>query len=690
MKYLIYAFALLLFGAPVSGRELSLEEVFGRPEGHLPRRFAFSPDGTKLTYLLAGERGLSDLWAMDLATGERTKLVEAGRAQKLSNEERAARERRRERGRGVTEYAWQPGGDAILIPRSGDLFLWRDGATARLTETEEPERNARWSPDGSKIAYVRGKNLFVLEVATAKETQLTTDGGGAIACGLPEFIAMEELGRHEGFWWAPDSQRIAYVRTDVHRIPEFHVPDLLDVRNEPARQRYPRPGDPNAIWSLHVAGKRPKETIHLDDEYLVRVDWSPGGDLYVQTANRLQTSLRLWKRTELVHEEKDGAWIGFHSDLRFVDGRILWSSEKSGSKRLRYLDGKPITEGGVAAVAGVDGERVYYLRDERRERKLYSVTLDGKRGALLTPEPGFHGVTMSEDGRWIVDSYSRATEPPRIVLRKNDGTIVREIARGRPVEGLVEPEFLTVRAGAHELAAMLFRPEREDPAPAIVSVYAGPGSRAVWDRWRGSSGLWHQRMVQRGYAVFVVDGRGTRGYGRDFCRVVDRRLCHWEVKDQASAAHWLGRQGFVDPERIGIWGWSYGGTMVLQCLQEAGDVFAAGAAVAPVTDWRDYDTAYTERYLGLPDENPTNYRLSSPLHGVEKLNRPLLLAHGVRDDNVHFIHAMKYVDAAQKAGKLIETDFYPRGKHGIGGKRERMLLFERMERFFDREIGGGR
>ncbi|MHC4450325.1 MAG: alpha/beta fold hydrolase [Planctomycetota bacterium] len=685
MKCLIYWILVLLPGTAAFGQELTLEQVFARPEGRLPRRFAVSPDGKRLTFLLARNGGLSDLWSMDLATGERTLLIEAKSKQQLTEEEKADRERRRERGTGVTSYAWQPKGDAILIPRSGDLYLWR-GKELELLVADA--RKPRWSPDGKRIAYVRDQNLFMVDLENRKETKLTAWGGGNRRCGLAEFIAGEELGRHVGFWWAPDSRRIAYVRTDSSGVPGFQIPNLLHARNEPQPQSYPRAGDRNVSWALHVVGDGEDKPLPIEDEYLVRVDWEK--ELYVQTANRAQTSLKLWKGAKLVHEERDKAWVRFHRDFRLLDdGRVLWSSERSGWRHL-YLDGKQITSGewDVASVAGVDDKRVYLLADERNERKLYAVNLDGSERALLTPEPGFHSVFMSEG--WIVDTFSRTTEPPRIVLRDTTGKIVREIARGKPVAGLVKPEFVQIPAGNHTLQGMVFRRERETPGPAIVYTYAGPGSHIVWDRWGGATALWHQRMVQRGYTVLMVDGRGTTGYGRDFCRIVNRRLCHWEVLDQASAAHWLGRMGWVDPKRIGVWGWSYGGTMTLQCLQEAPDVFAAGVSVAPVTDWHDYDTAYTERYLGLPKDNPTNYRLSSPLFGAHKLNRPLLLAHGIRDDNVHFRNAIAYVDRVQKAGQLIEMDFYPRGKHGIGGKRERRLLFRRMERFFDREIGGAR
>ncbi|MHC4956492.1 MAG: S9 family peptidase, partial [Planctomycetota bacterium] len=467
-------------------------------------------------------------------------------------------------------------------------------------------------------------------------------------------------------------------------------------------QEYPRAGDPNAPWWLHVIDVASGQDIQIPvaNEYLVRVNWAPDGSLYVQTANRPQTSVQMHRwhagQLELVLEEKDDAWVRFHRDLRFLKkGGILWSSERSGRKHLYVAEkGKlrAITSGdwSVASVVALDADKVFFTASKQNpwERRLYVVGLDGRNLRAITPEAGWHGVSASKDARWFVDSYSRVGQPPRVVLRDAEGKIVRELAQGKPVEGIVRPEFVKIPAAdGTELQGMLYRAKRESPGPAIVHVYAGPGSHMVVDRWGGASHFWHQRMIQRGYSILKVDGRGTGGYGRAFTRIVKGRLCDWEVRDQTAGARWLAKQPEVDPKRIGVWGWSYGGTMALMCLQEAGDVFAAGVSVAPVTDWRDYDTAYTERYLGLPKDNIEGYKLSSPLSGAHKLRRPLLLAHGMADDNVHWINAIAYVDKVQKAGQLIEMDFYPRGKHGIGGKKEKKLLFRRMERFWDRELG---
>jgi dipeptidyl-peptidase-4 len=691
--------------APPAPAPRSLADVFGRPAGELPFRFAFSHDGSKLAYLKRrDEKNLTDLWVYDLERRRHEILLRAEGAQTLTAAERAARERRRDRARGIGRYWWNPQDETILVPRSGDLYLLdRDGKLERLTRTGPPERNPRWSPDGLAIAYVRNKNLYVR--SDGAETQLTTTGGGAIACGLAEFIAMEELGRHDGFWWSRDSQLLAYAETDATGVPKFFMHDYLDVRGAPVEQSYPRAGDKNVTWSLKVvpaAGGEPVP-MQVEGEYLVRVDWMPDGHLAVQVADRAQRTLTLHKcdpatgAAEVLLVETDPAWVAFHRDLRFLaDGRFLWTSERSGRRHLYVgsADGlRQLTRGDwdVAGVVGVEERRVYFAasRSGPRERHLYSIALDGKGLAQVTTLPGWHGAVADAAAQRFVVTHSRAGEPPRITLlvpNNNGGTEI-ELARSRDLDDLPRPEFVTIPADdGTPLSAVLYGAPGSGPGPAIVYCYGGPGSHLVTDRWGGRTWLWHMRLVRLGYTVLTVDNRGAGGYGRDFCRIVSGRLCDWEVKDQAAAARWLGRQPGVDRERIGIWGWSYGGTLTLMCLLHAPDAFRAGIAVAPVTDWRDYDTAYTERYLGLPAGNREGYDLSSPVTAAATLERPLLLAHGLMDDNVHFRGAVAFLDRAQKAGREIEMDFYPRGAHGIGGDPEQRLLFRRMERFWHKHL----
>lgn len=699
---------LLLAGACASPARdpMPLARVFEQPWGQLPQRLAFSPDGRTVAGLLAREAdGLADLWAWDPETGEGKILLEAPGRQRLSAEEEAARERRRDHVVGIGAFEWNPRDGTILVPLSGDLHVLRDGRLERLTHTDEAELDPRWSPDGRSIAFVRDGALHVLRDGV--ETALTPEASGKTRCGVAEFIAAEELGRHEGFWWSPDSTRIAYVRTESQQVPLFHMHDYLAPRGEPLPQEYPRAGDPNVLWWLCVvpaAGGEPT-VMKVDGEYLVRVDWMPDGGLAVQVADRPQRRLTLHRcdpatgEARALLEETDDRWVAFHDDLRFLrDGRFLWSSERSGRRHL-YVGGRgglrPITSGpwDVAGVVHVDEAKgvVHFMgsRDGPLERHLYRVRLDGSGLARVTRERGWHGVDASRDGRRFVDTWSRATAAPAIAVLDADGATRAVLGRSAPV-ALPEPEFVTVPAAdGTPLRGMLWRPRRYDRGPAIVHTYGGPGSQLVADRFGGATALWHARMVARGYTVFVLDNRGCGGYGRDACRRVSGRLCQLEAEDQRAGALWLARQEGVDARRIGIWGWSYGGTMALQCLLEAADAFAAGVAVAPVTDWRDYDTAYTERYLGLPDENPEGFAKGSPVTRAHELERPLLLVHGFRDDNVHFRGAVAFLDRAQQAGRAIEADFYPRGAHGIGDKNVRKLLFRRIERFFDEALAGG-
>jgi len=682
---------------------IPLEAIFDQASKRLPRSATFSHDGERVFYLRRDEdeKDLANLWVYDIGRKRHDLLLRGEGLQKLTTAQRAARERRRERGSGIGRFHVNPKDDRVLIPISGDLHLLDAGKLRRLTETKPPERNPRWSPDGESIAFVRDEDVWVLR--DGRETRVSHLGEfDKLRCGLPEFIAMEELGRHEGFWWSPDSASIAYVVTDSRAVPTFFLHDYLDVRGKPIEQEYPRAGDANVKWTLMVvpAGGGKPVRMAVQGEYLVRVDWMPDGALAVQVSDRPQRRLTLYRcdpatgEARTLLEETSDTWVRVHRDLHFLgDGRFLWTSERSGRRHL-YLweQGKlrALTSGDwdVAGVLGVGNGVVDFTgsRESPRERHLYRVAVDGTGLKRLTREPGWHGIVRGPDGRRFVDTYSRADLPPTVRLL--EGGSARTLAQSDPVEGVRAPEFLTVPADdGTPLHAMLFRARGSAPGPALIYCYGGPESHLVSDRWSGHRTLWHTRLTQLGYTVMIVDGRGSGGYGLPFSRVVSGRLCDWEVRDQAAAARWLAKQGYGP---VGIWGWSYGGTLTLMCLLHAPDAFAAGVSIAPVTDWRDYDTAYTERYLGVPQKRPEAYALSSPITEAARLRRPAFLAHGFMDDNVHFRGAVAFVDSVQKAGRTIETDFYPRGAHGIGDDKARRLLFGRIEDFMARHLPLGK
>jgi len=672
-----------------------------QPGPGLPEGIAFSADGGRLAFRQRREgTKLNDLWSFDVGTGQKKLLYRAEGEQALSTEEKSERERRRERGRGVGRFIWNPKAPHLLLSLSGDLFLLRDGELERVTETKEPELTPAWSPDGHAVAYVRQQNLYARRIGAA-ERKLTSSGKGKIRCGLAEFIAQEELGRHTGFWWSKDSQRLAYVETDSTKVPEFFMHDFLHETGRSIAQEYPRAGDPNVTWKLGVVSAKGGPTIwvKVKGEYLARVAWFPDGALAVQTLDRAQKDLTFYRcdpktgeATVLFHE-RDSAWVQLHRDTRLLeDGRIVWSSERSGRRHLYVFEKggwKTLTSGDwdVRGGVSVDEERgeVWFSASSTnaRERHLHRVSLDGGAVMRVTKRPGWHATAISPDHRYFVDTYSRTHVPPRVTLRDSAGVVVAELGAQPEQAGVSAPKFLEIPgADGRPMHAMFLRTDHPGERPVVMYVYGGPGSQSVVDRWRGTRFLFHMRLVHAGFHVLVCDNRGCGGRGRDSTRAVDRALCQLEVEDQAAAAAWLAARRDVDAERIGIWGWSYGGTMALQCLLRKPATFAAAVAVAPVTDWRDYDTAYTERYMGTPTDNPDGYRDGSPISVAAKLVRPLLLVHGFTDDNVHFRGAATFLHKAQQAGRTVDVDFYPRGAHGIGGKTERKLLFGRMERFF--------
>ncbi len=684
-----------------------LGDIFKDPPGPgLPQGISFSSDGGRLAFRQRREGSkLNDLWSLDLATGRKKLLYRAEGEQALSAEEKSARERRRERGRGVGRFFWNPKAPHLLLPLSGDLFLLRDGELERVTETKAPELTPAWSPDGRAVAYVRQQNLYVRKIG-ADERKLTSAGKAKIRCGLAEFIAQEELGRHRGFWWSEDSQRLAYVHTDSTKVPEFFMHDFLHETGRTIPQEYPRAGDANATWKLGVVAAKGGNTVWMTvkGEYLARVAWFPDGALAVQTLDRAQKELtfhrcdpKTGESTVLFHE-RDPAWVQLHRDTRLLkDGRILWSSERSGRRHL-YLfekgEWKTLTSGDwdVRGGVSVDEDRgeVWFSAASKnaRERHLQRVSLDGGAVTRVTKRPGWHATVVSPDHRYFVDAYSRAHIPPRVTLRRAAGDVVAELGAEPARDGVSAPRFLEIPgADGAPMHAMFMRTAVPGKRPVVMYVYGGPGSQSVADRWRGTRYLFHTRLVHAGFHVLVCDNRGCGGRGRDSTRSVARALCQLEVEDQAAGAAWLAERRDVDKSRIGIWGWSYGGTMALQCIVRKSETFAAAVAVAPVTDWRDYDTAYTERYMGTPKDNPDGYRDGSPISVADQLSRPLLLVHGFKDDNVHFRGAVAFLHKAQQAGRALDVDFYPRGAHGIGGNTEKRLLFERMERFFAASLG---
>ncbi len=723
---------------------LDIDRLFEEPDlnGPAPSDIRISPDGTRVTYLRASDddRSRFDLWEFRPESGENRLLVDSSTlvtgGEELSEEEQARRERQRIAWRrGIVSYAFSPDGSSLLFPLGGDLYLYRieDAELRRLTETAAGETDPKFSPGGRYVSFIRNQDLFVIDLADGAERRLTTDGGGVIKNGMAEFIAQEEMDRDTGYWWAPDESAIAFARVDESPVQIARRFEIYAEETRVIDQRYPATGTPNVDIGLGVVTLADGAVRMLDlgddeDIYLARVDWFPDSrNLAVQRQSRDQRRLDLLRfhtgtgdSTLLVTETSD-TWLDLYDELTFIDGgeRFLWPSARDGYKHL-YLyqaDGTlshQITRGDwevtgeryKRAVLHVDESAglVYFqaTRESPLERHVYVTALDGSgEPKRLTAEPGWHLATFAEDGSLFVDRFESPETPPQVSVHGPDGRRIGFIEENRLDEShpyfpyLAQhspPEFgeLTAADG-QTLYFRMNKPADFDPDrryPAIVLVYGGPHGQRVIRDWYGLP--LEQILTRRGYVVFQLDNRGTGFRGVAFDAPIHRRLGRVEVDDQLVGLAYLKALPWVEPERIGMFGWSYGGYMTLMTLLQAPGAFAAGVSGAPVTDWRLYDTHYTERYLGMPRENPKGYEASGAFPYVPNLAAPLLVIHGMADDNVLFTHSTKLFEALQDADRPFDVMTYPGAKHGLlrqeaeGRHGYKMIL-----RFFDSHLGPG-
>lgn len=704
---------LLAAALPAARKPVTIEAAAGRrPETVADVRWA--PDSKSFVWRESGK-----LRSYDLATKcERDLLsLDALEAAAVKPPPRGVFQWENRRVR-EERIQWSGDGKGILLLAGGDLF-WLDAASRQwhqLTATEAAERDPKLSPDGRRVSFRRGNELYVLERASKTVTRLTHDATETLWNGRLDWVYPEELDLGTAHWWSPDSSRIAYLQFDVSRQHVYPHADLTGVRAIFEPQRYPKAGTPNAEVRLGVVAASGGATRWMDlgetrDRLLARVVWLPdAGALAVQRANRVQNQLDLLAAdadtgaARLILRETDRAWVNIvDGPVPLRDGRhLLWTSERDGWRHLYLcsLDGrsvKRLTHGEwmVDSVAGVDEKArlIYYTSTEESplERRLYRVGFDGKRRELLTHDAGVHAISMSPDARWFLDTWSSAATPPARTIRRADGgeyALFRQADRKSTEEyDLLPAETVRLTAGDGTLFyARLIRPAGFDPArkyPAIVMVYGGPQSQAIQNRWAGAG--FEQALAHRGFVVWQLDNRGSAGRGHAWETRLYRRLGKQELEDQVTGVRYLVSLGFVDEKRIGVHGWSYGGFMTLYALLNAPTLFRAGVAGAPVTDWRLYDTIYAERYLGLPEENEEGYRLSSPVHQAARLEARLMLAHNIDDDNVLFQNTLRLMNELTRAGKQFELRLYPQKTHGVTGPERRHML-EAIARFFEENL----
>ncbi|MEE4172867.1 MAG: S9 family peptidase [Xanthomonadales bacterium] len=721
--------------APVT---LTIERLEASPglDGPSARGVKIAPDGSRVTFLRGREddRYQLDLWEYLPDTGEQRLLVDStallGAPEELDEVEKARRERQRIFFRGIIEYDFAPDGGALLFPLGGDLYyLPLGGEPRRLTETAATETDARVSPAGGYVSFIRDQNLHVVDLASGEERPLTTEGGGTVSLGMAEFVAQEEMYRFTGYWWSPDDRTVAYTRVDEERVSLVERYEIGADGVTTVPQRYPFAGEANAVVTLHLLDLATGTVTDVPfdasgDDYLVRVNWSPDGTLALQRQSRDQQRLDLVfvdpesGDQRVVLSERSDTWINLHSDLTFFEdgSRFLWTSERDGFRHLYLVgrDGTMISQltrgdwalsetgrGGGAVRALVEAEGEVWVQgalETPLEQHLYRISLAGDVPPRRVTEPGgWHDTIVSPDGAFFIDRGEAPSRPPYTAIRDDEGALLSWVLEnpldaGHPyapfVRNHVAPEYGTLPgADGTPLYYELLEPPGFDagtPTPAIVYVYGGPGGASVHRRW---SVDFRQYLARQGYVVFTVDNRGTGGRGTAFDDPIYRAMGGVEIEDQVAGARWLADRPGVDGNRIGIYGGSYGGYVTLLALMKAPEVFAAGVALAPVTDWRLYDTHYTERYMGDPSEGDA-YTRSNPVTYVEGLEDPLLLVHGMADDNVFFDHSVKLMAALQQARKPFELMTYPGKRHRITGEDERVHLYRMMFDFFERHLAG--
>jgi dipeptidyl-peptidase-4 len=617
----------------------------------------------------------------------------------------------------------------------------RDAVT-RLTHGEGFATDPKVSPKGRYVSFVRAQDLYAIELASGRTARLTLDGGGTVSNATAEFVAQEEMGRNTGYWWAPDDSAIAFTRIDEQAVPIQRRFEVYADRTEVVEQRYPAAGDPNVEVRLGVvelapplfaaaasspasARERPQpappprhDWIDLGaarDIYLARVDWLPDARrLAYQRQSRDQRTLELVlydrrDRTQRVLlTETSATWVNLHDDLRFLkrDDGFVWASERDGVKRLyRYdLDGRlRATISDVAwpidALLALDERagQVYVSAagDHPRERQLWSFALaGGEPPRRLSRERGWHDAVFADNASVYVDTRSDPNTPPQVRLHRADGHELavleaNAVVAGHPYfayrDGHRAPEFGTIDdADGQRFHYRVVKPSGFDPGrryPVVVRVYGGPRAQVVAENWDARWGLIDQLLARSGFVVFSLDNRGSARRGKAFEEPIFRRMGEVEVRDQLLGIDWLARQPWVDAKRIGVFGWSYGGYLTAMLLAQASDRIAAGVAVAPVTDWRLYDTHYTERYLDHPARNADGYVASSVFPYLDGFKSRLLLVHGMADDNVLFTHSTKLMAELQQRGVTFELMTYPGAKHGISGRPNQTHVFGTIVRF---------
>jgi dipeptidyl-peptidase-4 len=716
----------------VGSKAITVERLYSAPslQGQLTEGIEWSPDGARFSYIErkgTGKDSALELWTMDASTGERKVLVNAEVLKAVTQPEKVQNIQATGLGRVQADnYQWAPDGNSLLFVGGNSLVMLdlRTMKPKSVLSSEKDIEDPRFSPDGKWLAFVRNFNLEVTNIATGETKALTTGGGEELLKGKLDWVYPEELDAVTAYWWSPDSSKIAYYQMDERPVTRYPIMDMSSPLGAMEFTRFPQAGEPNPIVRVGVVPVTGGETKWMDtgantDAYLPRVMWlRDSRRISIQRLNRAQTRLDLLfcdastGVAQAILAESDKYWVNLGDDLYFFADakRFLWSSERTGFRHYYLYDlaGKQLEQltSGDWQLSGVGGfgpgteshpvvdeknDYIYFLsnKDNAIESQLFRVSLRDKSITRITREAGTHSVAISPAANTFVDTFSTAIIPPRQDLYRMDGSraaIINENKVPELAEYHISPvEFSSTSASdGTELYLRIMKPPNFDPArkyPVLIFTYGGPHAQVVTNAWDPSL-LWDESVAAKGYIIFSLDNRGSYGRGHAFETPVYHQFGKVELEDQLAGVKYLKSLGYVDGSRIGIWGWSYGGYMTLYSLFNAPDVFKAGIAVAPVSDWKLYDTIYTERYMGTPQNNADGYKNSSPVNQASRLKGRLMLAHGTGDDNVHFANTSEVIN------QLIEGGHYParlmifpgRG-HPIGDPPARIQLFDGIMQF---------
>jgi dipeptidyl-peptidase-4 len=728
-------------------KQLTIENIIvdGGPTGRAPETIQWSPDGSKVSFVQrddSGEHG--QLWYVDATSGEKKVLVsevKLGQLAPPASKIRDEREKERVLRYRVAAYLWSPDSKHLLFDAHGQLWYYGldTGTAVQLTSSPDPSEDPKFSPDGKKLAFVRRHNLYVhplsdmasehalvneeKEKHKKKDKEAGEGNENDILNGEVDWLYSEELSVRSNYFWSPEGGQVLFLQMDETRVPSYPITDWLPVHARVDQEKYPQPGDPNPAVRLGVVGGdggKPNWIKLTDDEdiYIPRFGWIREDWAWAEVLNRRQDVMELYfintksgKSRRVLREEEPGAWVEVNDNFRVLKpgDRFLWTSWRDGHTHMYLYSFDKRDPGGADAkmeqqiesgdyeVLGIDGVdedagTVFFTanKDDPRRERLFSVKLDGSGMTPLSREAGHNGASFAGNGKHYVETHSSTLTPPRMSVCSTTGDC-HPMWEARSVADydLIAPRQLEFKAedGTVLYGYVILPPNSEQGAkvPVIDFIYGGPVGQTVTDTWGGARLLFHEMLAKEGFAIFSVDNRGTPNRGKKFSTALRYQFGGVELKDQLAALEQLYAQfPQLDRERTGIWGWSNGGSMTLYAMTHS-DRFKAGIAVAGIYNQHNYDSTYTERYMGLPKDNAAGYD-NSTVSAAGNLHGSLLLVHGTSDDNVHFQNSIQMADALIRNGKQFREMFYPNKTHGISGVDTQRQLYTMMKEFWEEEL----